>query len=184
MTFGYFIHPLIQEVRHPLSSLNCSNHQQVSIYLGPVNIITGMADELGQEGPLGPSVSFAEGVQGIGGAVKVHDFIHKLIMGQAFKVIATLEALKYQRCLFLNFDRRAESVPFLLMFTVRTCPAQSYRSEKRNWWMALSCSKSKPSALGAISHSAFRAETSTLSTSLSLTSSRISNLLTNTDVPG
>ena len=63
---------LLQQIRHTLGRLDGGDHQQVAVYLGPVDVITGAADQLGQKGTLGAAVTFPKGVQVVGSAVEVH----------------------------------------------------------------------------------------------------------------
>lgn len=117
--------------------LDSGNHQQIIIHLQPIEVIARIANKMCQDGPLGPAVSLSERMQIAGCAIEVHDLLHKLIVGKSFKIVLFFEAAKNQISLTLNILNRAEIRPFLLIFAVRICPAQSYKSEKRKWWMAL-----------------------------------------------
>ena len=123
---------LTQQVCHALRGLDGCDHQQVAIHLRPVEVMSRAADKLYQERPLGAPVALAEGMQVVGGAVKIGDLLHEGVMGQAFEIILFLQPVKDQFGLRFDLPGRAEICPFLLRFTVRICPAQSYRSEKRN----------------------------------------------------
>ncbi len=123
---------LTQQVCHTLRGLDGGDHQQVAIHLRPVEVMSRAADKLRQERPLGAPVALAEGMQVVGGAVKIGDLLHEGVMGQAFEIILFLQPVKDQFGLRFDLPGRAEICPFLLRFTVRICPAQSYRSEKRN----------------------------------------------------
>lgn len=66
------------------------------------------ADELRQERPLGAPVALAEGMQVVGGAVKVSDLLHEGVMGQALEVILLLQSVKNQLGLRFDLSGRAE----------------------------------------------------------------------------
>lgn len=123
---------LTQQVCHTLRGLDGGDHQQVTIHLRPVEVVSRAANELRQKRPLGAPVALAEGMQVVGGAVKIGELLHECVMGQALEVILLFQPVKNQLGLRFNLLSRAEICPFLLRFTVQICPAQSYRSEKRN----------------------------------------------------
>lgn len=99
---------LTKQVCYALCSLDGSDHQQVSIYLRPVEVMPCITDELREERPLGASVSLAEWMQVVSGAVEVGDFLHECIVGQAFEIILLLQPVKNQFSLGFNLLGRTE----------------------------------------------------------------------------
>ena len=76
---------LTQQVCHTLRGLDGGDHQQVAIHLRPVEVMSRAADKLRQERPLGAAVALAEGMQVVGGAVKIGDLLHECVMGNPLK---------------------------------------------------------------------------------------------------
>lgn len=126
-----FCENIFQQIRDTLGRLNGCYHQKIGIHISKIDLISGVADELRQECALGSAISLSERVQGVGGAIEINDFLYELVMGQTFEIIAGPEPPKNQGSLTFNAFGRGELSPFLLMFTVRTSPAHSYRSEKK-----------------------------------------------------
>lgn len=104
---------LAQEICHALSCLDSGDHQQIAIYLRPVDGIARITDKLCQEGPLGSTVTLSEGVQIVGCAIEVHDLLHELIVGKSFKIVLLFETVKNQISLTLNIFSWTEIRSFL-----------------------------------------------------------------------
>lgn len=97
-----------QQIRHALGGLDGGDHEEVGVHVGEVYVVSGVADELGQESSLGSAVTLSKRVQGVGSAVEVHYFFNKLVMGQVLGVVALSEPMKDALRLVLNVFRGAE----------------------------------------------------------------------------
>lgn len=103
MLFNAFTHHLSQQICHALGGLDSGDHEQVSVHLRPVDVISRAADELCQEGTLGTAITLAERVEVIGGAIKIHDLVCKGIVGQTSKVILILQTIENQNGASFDF---------------------------------------------------------------------------------
>ena len=108
-----FLKNLLQHICHTLSRLDGCYHQQFRIHIGKADVITGVADELRQEGTLGSAVALTERVEGVGDAIEVYNFLNELTVGQSLEIVALFETLENQLCLVLDIFGRRELGTFL-----------------------------------------------------------------------
>jgi len=92
-----------QQIGHAVCRLDGSNHEEITLHLKPIDVISSTTNELRQEGALGTAIAFTEGMEVVGGAVEVHELVCKGIVGQASEVILSFEAIENQRGASFDF---------------------------------------------------------------------------------
>lgn len=122
---------LTQQVCHALRGLDGGDHQQIAIHLRPVEVMSRTADKLRQERPLGASVALAEGMQVVGGAVKIGNLLHECVMGQALEVILLLQPVKNQLGLRFDLPSRAEIRSLLAKVHRADLPCPNRTSQRK-----------------------------------------------------
>ena len=60
--YNRFLKYFLQQIRYALRCLDRCDHQQIAVHLRPVDVVSGVADELCQESPLGASIALPKGV--------------------------------------------------------------------------------------------------------------------------
>ena len=91
-----FCENIFQQIRDTLGRLNGCYHQKVGIHISKIDLISGVADELRQECALGSAISLPEGMQSVGGAIEINDFLYELVVRQTFEIIAGPKPSKNQ----------------------------------------------------------------------------------------
>ena len=127
-----FCENIFQQIRDTLGRLNGCYHQKVGIHISKIDLISGVADELRQECALGSAISLPEGVQSVGGAIEINDFLYELVVRQTFEIIAGPKPSKNQGSLMFNDFGRGELSPFFanVHSTNFACPFIQVREEK------------------------------------------------------
>lgn len=70
------------------------DHEKICVHLGPVDVISRVADKLRQEGALSTAAAPAERGEVVGSAIEIHDLICKDIMGWPAEVILFIQVVK------------------------------------------------------------------------------------------
>ena len=127
-----FCENIFQQIRDTLGRPNGCYHQKIGIHISKIDLISGVADELRQECALGSAISLPEGVQSVGGAIEINDFLYELVVGQTFEIIAGPKPSKNQGSLMFNDFGRGELSPFFanVHSTNFACPFIQVREEK------------------------------------------------------
>ena len=127
-----FCENIFQQIRDTLGRLNGCYHQKVGIHISKIDLISGVADELRQECALGSAISLPEGMQSVGGAIEINDFLYELVMGQTIEIIAGPKSPKNQGSLMFNTFSRGKMSPFFadVHSTNFACPFIQVREDE------------------------------------------------------
>ena len=102
-----------QESCYALCRLDSRDHQQLCIHICKVELVSGITDQLCQKYSLCSAVTFAEGMEHIGSAIKVYQLSNKFVSGQSFEIITGMESFEDHHSLIFNVFSRYELSAFL-----------------------------------------------------------------------
>ena len=74
------VEDLPEQIRYALRRLDGGNHKQIRVHICKVDVIASEADQLRQKNTLRSAVPLAEGMQDVGGAIEINDFLNKGIV--------------------------------------------------------------------------------------------------------